>query len=1208
MRVIVGTVMLSLALLGARPGGIDNAQLWLRADDGVSGSPVSLWEDYSAKGWDAEQSNSTYQPSWAENVANFNPALYFTDHFLDVANHSELNGADLTVLTVVLADGSNGDYRSPWTTRDDYPQRGHILYRLKSSNKYDYWNGKGSGWARLNTNIIPAWNYEILTTRATNANGLGTSIDKKVYILGVEKASSTNQDFAPNTARPFRVGKGATEKTNGMYPWHGYIAETIVFDQPLDDIQRNRVESYLAIKYGITLDQSAGGLDYRDCHGSVVWDASANSGYGNDIAGVALDTGADCSDLDQRVSKSINSDAVITMATESDFSSANPDNRPQVAGNGSFLIWSNNDGDTHFSTTDAPPNTKILGRKWKVQKSGTPGKLSLQVDVDDSDFDIDDFNGSLYFVKGADLSTATPQKMTQDSAHPNLWYIEDVDFDDGDLFSFVERYASISGTVYEDPDGDSQMGDRIAKSGVTVALYRNSDTSTVYQSTTTDSNGYYSFGMLPAGEIYWVTVGSRTVTPASGFNSGYDQGDVWAEQTYGGEGAQCADGAGGTTMRSDAGSCFGGKDASRSDDASTYSTSEHLIRVDTGNEQFDNPDRDFGFSFNVVTSIRDGDDDSGADRSVQGSLRQFLQNAEALSGANAMRFVPAMPQNESNWWRIELTDDLSALQDDRTTIDGTAYSLGDGVTEIDSNAGRLSQSGAKVGVGSDGVESTGDEESLPSYEYKELEIDANDKKLFEFVGDEITIEDLAIFDHDHFSNGAVTLTNGSDRDVIRRLFLGARADGSAVTSADDKIYIAVRSDPDVYDTVIEDNYVTRTISTGIFFRGWGRIEGNYLYDNGGEHDVNDAISIENNSDADREVILRRNYIDKAPAYGIESWRASGGFTIEHNTILHTGEGGGDEQGGIRLFGSESSVRYNLVTSVTGPGVVVTKYGSDMGKNIILRNAIYDNGSLSIDLGQNDTNGDGVTPNNGTVDSSLQNDDIDYPIITSATWDGATLHVEGFVGAAPGDGDFADARLEVYLAKISGTIDGEKIAGDAESVPHGQAKRFLFECQADGSGNFSCDQTMSSVASGTELTMSATIDSHGTSEFGPDFEVIFLPEMHITKSSCVIDDPVNDQNSPKRIPGATIRYAVEVKNGGVGPAEDVMVEDNLSSLFDESTIRNLQIQNSVCDCEGITSASNNGPDGSGDGENPVKLDFDTVDAGTTECGYFEVEIR
>jgi len=121
-------------------------------------------------------------------------------------------------------------------------------------------------------------------------------------------------------------------------------------------------------------------------------------------------------------------------------------------------------------------------------------------------------------------------------------------------------------------------------------------------------------------------------------------------------------------------------------------------------------------------------------------------------------------------------------------------------------------------------------------------------------------------------------------------------------------------------------------------------------------------------------------------------------------------------------------------------------------------------------------------------------------------------------------------------------------------------------------------------------------------------VLFLPEMNITKSSCVIDDPVNDTTSPKRIPGATIRYAVEVKNGGVGPAEDVMVEDNLSSLFNESTIRNLQIQNSVCDCEGVTSASNNGPDGSGDGENPVKLDFDTVDAGTTECGYFEVEVR
>ena len=43
---------------------------------------------------------------------------------------------------------------------------------------------------------------------------------------------------------------------------------------------------------------------------------------------------------------------------------------------------------------------------------------------------------------------------------------------------------------------------------------------------------------------------------------------------------------------------------------------------------------DFGFSFNVVTSM--------ADTATPGTLRQFVTNANAIRGPNAMHFVPVM--------------------------------------------------------------------------------------------------------------------------------------------------------------------------------------------------------------------------------------------------------------------------------------------------------------------------------------------------------------------------------------------------------------------------------------------------------------------------------------------------------------------------------------------------------------------------------------
>ncbi len=121
-----------------------------------------------------------------------------------------------------------------------------------------------------------------------------------------------------------------------------------------------------------------------------------------------------------------------------------------------------------------------------------------------------------------------------------------------------------------------------------------------------------------------------------------------------------------------------------------------------------------------------------------------------------------------------------------------------------------------------------------------------------------------------------------------------------------------------------------------------------------------------------------------------------------------------------------------------------------------------------------------------------------------------------------------------------------------------------------------------------------------------------PELNLTKTSCVIKDPVNSTTNPKRIPGATIRYALEVKNSGKREAENVIVIDKLQSDFDSTTIQYLQVQSGECNCTGVSSANNNGANGGVSG-NTVTLDYGTVAAGTPanptyECGYFEVEIK
>jgi len=441
---------------GADPGGISGVELWLRADMGAGSSSVSSWTDQSSYHRDATQTQSTYQPTYRDNTANHNPILRYSDDFLDVEYNKSLNGADLTVF-VVAQKNSDGCL---WSSRDQkefkvfvsiykIPKGHYVCY---NDDKYKYGNGKSvsmlsSGWDELEGSVSTG-NYEIVTTKSSGISMvMFGKIDKNIYQQGVQTGDDANVLFSLNNNKPFRIGKGGSEEVNGTDPWDGDIAEVIVYSSPLDDTNRNRVESYLAIKYGITM-----GVSYHDSSGDMIWDA--NNTYGRDVAGVGRD---DVSRLDQRVSKSINPDAIITISTDTDFDSSNLiATRPSVGDDESFVIWSNDGGSASWSTTGAPVGSKILGRKWKISKHGSNiHNVGLQVDTDDSDFDIDPFTGGLYLVKGSDLSHATPIPMSDDGG--GKWHIAGIDFDDGDLFSFVtdpklpEMHITKTSIIMNDP-------------------------------------------------------------------------------------------------------------------------------------------------------------------------------------------------------------------------------------------------------------------------------------------------------------------------------------------------------------------------------------------------------------------------------------------------------------------------------------------------------------------------------------------------------------------------------------------------------------------------------------------------------------------------------------------------------------------------------------------------------------------------------------
>ncbi|MEJ0029117.1 MAG: hypothetical protein WDO15_01530 [Bacteroidota bacterium] len=74
---------------------------------------------------------------------------------------------------------------------------------------------------------------------------------------------------------------------------NGDLSEVVLYNTALTSTDRQKIESYLAIKYGITLDQSSGGYDYLSSTGATIYPATtSHANYLLNIAGIAKDNGS----------------------------------------------------------------------------------------------------------------------------------------------------------------------------------------------------------------------------------------------------------------------------------------------------------------------------------------------------------------------------------------------------------------------------------------------------------------------------------------------------------------------------------------------------------------------------------------------------------------------------------------------------------------------------------------------------------------------------------------------------------------------------------------------------------------------------------------------------------------------------------------------------------------------------------------------------
>ena len=126
-------------------------------------------------------------------------------------------------------------------------------------------------------------------------------------------------------------------------------------------------------------------------------------------------------------------------------------------------------------------------------------------------------------------------------------------------------------------------------------------------------------------------------------------------------------------------------------------------------------------------------------------------------------------------------------------------------------------------------------------------------------------------------------------------------------------------------------------------------------------------------------------------------------------------------------------------------------------------------------------------------------------------------------------------MEIFKADNSpADQNGEIIAGDGLSVPHGEGRTYLGFVTTDANGNFSDNVTVSGLVAGDLITGTATDGSGNTSEFGPNALVVVTADLAVTKTD-------NPDPAPA---GGPLVYTLIVTNNGPNTASNVTLTDTL----------------------------------------------------------------
>jgi hypothetical protein len=274
-----------------------------------------------------------------------------------------------------------------YTARFDNERLAYCIATTNETSSSDpsYENGYG----RADTSSGTDYNQIHIVNIRENS----TSSDTQLFFNANEVGTSTNDIDKYKMINNGKYWLGRSQYWNGSFD--GRIAEVVTYNTRKTDgnstQERNRIQSYLAIKYGITLGINGVSQDYVNSDGTLIWEQFENLDYNYDITGIGRD---DVSELYQKQSRSVNDatdsegriEGILTMGLDEiyDTNKDNITDNPIKFDNKQYLVWGNNGEDLGDTATTVSVNMSsgispalttdvtftAMKRVWKVVETG----------------------------------------------------------------------------------------------------------------------------------------------------------------------------------------------------------------------------------------------------------------------------------------------------------------------------------------------------------------------------------------------------------------------------------------------------------------------------------------------------------------------------------------------------------------------------------------------------------------------------------------------------------------------------------------------------------------------------------------------------------------------------------------------------------------------------------------------------------------------